>query len=224
MQSEYREHIEPDSQTYLSDRSILEHFAGHDRASPVDVARGRRRENVLRLQCRDLSRVGFLRECSHDGFTITTQGLEFLPGRPEAMTDDGLVKSDALVGSARPNDGWSLSSFDILDAETIKWINRDEFESSDRYGLEQNDRSLTEQRIRNVPERRIRRIIRGFPRSEPLPQQCAHWMRAFAGLHLFPDANHRTGMNTLQILVGEADVDAELPLASDLSGTCYNRG
>lgn len=59
----------------------------------------------------------------------------------------------------------------------------------------------------NVKGTRLYRIFRAFPRDVPVAAQCAHWMRAFAGLHFFPDANHRTGMALLQGLLKLNGVD-----------------
>lgn len=117
-----------------------------------------------------------------------------------------------------PDDEWRITDFSILDAETVKQINLGIFEEGedDEYGWVKGDPSLTERRIRNVKEFQINRVMREFPTNEPLPQQCAHWMRAFSGLHFFPDANHRTGMNTLQILVEESDYPGSLPISEDI--------
>ncbi|MFQ3318453.1 MAG: prophage maintenance system killer protein [Natronomonas sp.] len=46
-----------------------------------------------------------------------------------------------------------------------------------------------------------------FPFSEPLPNQCAHWLRAIVGLHFFPDANHRTAMTTLNTIFSLNDIE-----------------
>jgi hypothetical protein len=37
-----------------------------------------------------------------------------------------------------------------------------------------------------------------FPTDAALIEQSALWVRFFAGFHFFQDANHRTGMNTLE--------------------------
>ena len=49
-------------------------------------------------------------------------------------------------------------------------------------------------------------IIENFPKEEPLTVQSALWVRAFAGLHFFYDANHRTGIATLRAMMDESGV------------------
>lgn len=49
-------------------------------------------------------------------------------------------------------------------------------------------------------------IIEKFPEEEPLTVQSALWVRAFAGLHFFYDANHRTGIATLRAMMEENEI------------------
>lgn len=191
---------------------------GYTRATPQRLAEGRFRENVLRLQCRDLCRVGVATRCTHDTFEVTADGGRVLRGIEQYPIRDGLFDVERMDSVERPDEEWRITDFSILDAETVKQINLGIFEDAgdDEYGWVKGNPSLTERRIRNVKEFRIDRVMREFPTNEPLPQQCAHWMRAFAGLHFFPDANHRTGMNTLQILVEESDYPESLPISEDI--------
>ncbi|MFQ3320815.1 MAG: prophage maintenance system killer protein, partial [Natronomonas sp.] len=108
-------------------------------------------------------------------------------------------------GFSPPSTNWRISDFSILDPPTIKQIN-----------FVRSDRQLTKRRIWNVKNSRLSRLMREFPTNEPLPKQCAHWMRAIAGIHLFPDANHRTGINTLQILVAENPCEVELTISGEI--------
>lgn len=214
----YRDYIDPAHEGYLSDAEILTRLRVQRRASPFDLAEGRHRENVIRLQCRDLVRVGVLRRATHDIFELTTAGQEYLAGTRQYPTEEGMFEVNELVGHELPGRDWRLTDFSILDAATIKQINYDEFESAsgDEYGWVNDSPSATRRRIRNVKGFQLHRLIREFPTNEPLPQQCAHWMRAFSGLHFFPDANHRTGMNTLQILVEESSCPLSLPIAGNI--------
>lgn len=216
----YRDSIFPSREAYISDREILERLAGRGDASPWQLAERRRRENVIRLQCRDLTRAGLISEVSHEQYQITDAGVELLPGNEPKMDTSGMIDLDQFLAVDHIEDSWNLSDFSLLDPETIKEINRGEFKSGAQYGLVKEDsnlteRELTERRISNVPASRINRLIEEFPTNEPLPQQCAHWMRAFTGIHFFPDANHRTGMNTLQILV-DHNCDTELSITDDI--------
>lgn len=98
---------------------------------------------------------------------------------------------------------WRLNDFSSLDAHVRKELNTDIYSDSDAAhgNVRQDDRQLTQQRIGSVSDTDIHRIIREFPTSSPLPEACAHWIRAIVGLHLFPDANHRTAMNSLEYLI-----------------------
>lgn len=53
----------------------------------------------------------------------------------------------------------------------------------------------------------LKRIIDNFPTDEPLVEQSALWMHAIAGVHFFPDANHRTGMNTLRVMMEDNGIE-----------------
>lgn len=51
-----------------------------------------------------------------------------------------------------------------------------------------------------------------FPTDVPLVEQSARWVRFFAGFHLFQDANHRTGMNTLEVAMLESGPENTPPV------------
>lgn len=214
----YRSAIDPAQPQYLSDSDILRSIQRQGRSTPELIAEGRYRENVIRLQCRDLCRIELLSFCSHDTVSITKRGETALSDGATHPVTDGLFEVSEIDTVNYPAQNWRLTDFTILDPETIKEINLNEFtEANDEeYGWVDGDPELTQRRIKNVKRFQLRRIIREFPTNEPLPQQCAHWMRAFAGLHLFPDANHRTGMNTLQILVEQNSCDVSLPISKNI--------
>jgi len=46
--------------------------------------------------------------------------------------------------------------------------------------------------------RLTREFFKHFPVEVSLEEQSAYWVRFFAGFHFFQDANHRTGVNTLE--------------------------
>lgn len=60
-----------------------------------------------------------------------------------------------------------------------------------RYAIEQVRRDKTKRK-------KIRRIAERFPHDWPLHGQAAYLLRAFSGLQIFPDANHRTGLAILR--------------------------
>lgn len=190
-------------QMYLTDREILTEFENGSVRKPVQLAEGRRRENVIRLQCHYLSDIGLLRTVGRDSFEITTFGSDYLDGSVLLPTEDGYI----LLEETMEIPSRSLTDFTSLDPTLIKIINDDFFvDSSNDYGWVRGDRKLTEQRIWNVKGWQLDRIMEEFPRTDPLPQQCAHWIRTIVGIHFFPDANHRTGMATLYGLLDANDV------------------
>ncbi len=181
-------------QMYLTDREIIDWLDTTEGATPRDIAEGRRRENVLRLQCRNMVNIGLLSNVAHDTFKVSNEGKAFLRGETSYPSNNGQFAIDEILRCP----DWRLTKFDELDSQDIKIINKNFFEDEDNdYRFINESPSLTLQRIRNVQDCKLNRIIEEFPRTEPLPQQCAHWMRAFSGLHMFPDANHRTGMAAL---------------------------
>lgn len=101
-----------------------------------------------------------------------------------------------------------ITNVSAFDSYSVKEANKRILENpNQKYDLIQNDKGLTRQRLLNVSGSRIYRILREFPFDEPFLSQCAHWMRAFTGIHLFHDANHRTGMYLLQILLRANELD-----------------
>lgn len=185
-------------QMYISDQELLESLSTSSPQTPKQIAEGRRRENVLRLQCNYLQEVGLVRAVTRDLYTLTDDGHQFVDGSSDLPTDSGYVLFEELLDLP---DG-RITDFGSLDPTVVKIINRDLLEDpSNDYGLVRRDRDLTESRIMNVKGYQLNRLMREFPRFVSLPRQCAHWMRAIVGLHFFPDANHRTGMATLYALL-----------------------
>lgn len=179
---------------YLSDVEILEFVYGRGVATPRDVARSRYRENVIRLQCRHMRRGGLLRSPAHDAFALASEGEDFLDGDRSLPATGGYFERDALLEVPDRH----LRDFSALDPTDVKLTNEGFLESSSHdYGFVRNEREWTRRRIWNTKGWKLARIMTEFPLLEPLAQQCAHWIRAFVGVHFFPDANHRTAMSTL---------------------------
>jgi hypothetical protein len=57
-------------------------------------------------------------------------------------------------------------------------------------------------------EQLIREFFERFPTDVSLVEQSALWVRFFAGFHFFQDANHRTGINTLEVALFQSDIDS----------------
>lgn len=186
---------------FISYTDILYWLSELGPASPRDVAESRRRENVIRLQCRELRECGLLDEYTHDVYLLSDRGQKYIDGEISLPEEDDDIAVEKLDSTPRwREDTARITDLSGIDAETIIAFNFDRYEN-DTYGLVRGSRSLTKQRIGNVAECDLDRVIREFPTEEPFIQQCAHWVRAISGLHFFPDANHRTAMGSLRVLL-----------------------
>lgn len=191
----------------VSYRDILQWLSDTEVAAPRDIAEGRRRENVIRTQCRNLRDCGLLEEVTHDVYALSEQGKKYLDGELSLPEKRGDIAVEQLSPtSVEVTHFGRISDLSSLDAETIIAFNFERYEN-DTYGLVRNSRTVTERRIGNVSESDLDRVISEFPTAEPLIQQCAHWVRAISGLHFFPDANHRTAIGSLRALLYFNDVD-----------------
>lgn len=212
----YREFIDSSEPMYLSDRDLLTELNTHDHASPHELAHHRFRENVIRLQLRDLERIGLTEALTHDTYRLTSYGQQVHNGEDSLPAKNGIFDLSEIADYSLPDSDSRLTDFSNLDGETIKQLNFDIIEdTAEEYGWVRGSPETTRQRIGNVPETDLHRIMREFPTHDPLPQQCAHWMRAIAGLHFFPDANHRTAMNTLSVLYRTLK-DDQLPIGPNI--------
>ena len=212
----YREFVEPSRPMYVSDMSIINQMYEINHTSPHELAQHRYRENVIRLQLRDLERIGVVKSISHDTYKLTPLGKSVHDDKQSLPSENGLFDIETISNDTFPDPDWCLNDFSNLDGETIKALNFDIIENSvEEYGWVDGSPEKTRQRIGNVPETDLHRLMREFPTHEPLPQQCAHWLRAIAGLHFFPDANHRTGMNSLSVLYNTLS-DESLPIGPDI--------
>jgi len=95
------------------------------------------------------------------------------------------------------------------DVEDIPVLNFKIYRSNKEYDLPPTKANFlggaTERTIIDDPyslekvEDYLRQFFDNFPYEKSLTEQAAFWMRWFAGMHFFEDANHRTGMSTLRI-------------------------
>ncbi|MEZ3114806.1 hypothetical protein RYH80_02585 [Halobaculum sp. MBLA0147] len=178
----------------LDDAAVVDYVAEHGPTTPRAIARGRFRENVIRLQCRYLDRVGLLERRGAERFAAAP-GLDVSGGD---VPDCGYVD---LSSSTPPSDR-RITDCSGVDAAYVRATNRFFFESQRYpYGQVRGDADRTDREIRNVTRYRVGRVVREFPRIEPVAVQCEHWTRALVGLHFFPDANHRTALATLYSLL-----------------------
>lgn len=102
-----------------------------------------------------------------------------------------------------------ITDLSALTPETIKWRNTQFLNDREReYDMGfQESRQELRSRIWNTRNHNLRRVVREFPRDEPLRPQCALWMHAMVGKEFFPDANHRTAVATLRKLLEENDIE-----------------
>ena len=105
-------------------------------------------------------------------------------------------------------DDWPrITDLSDVDAEDFKYRNTQFLRGDAEY--EQTGHETFEQlrhQIWNVRNGDLRKVLRQFPRDDPLHQQCAGWMHAVVGKHFFPDANHRTAVALLRRLLRQNNI------------------
>lgn len=192
-----------ESEPFITYKGVLEWLQGQSPAAPRDISESFRRENVIRYQCRELCECGLAECVTHDVYAITERGIQYLTADLELPEKDGDLDVDELREQPRwQEEARRITDFSGIDAETIKQFNFERYQDpEDKYGLVQESREKTVQRIWNVADCDLNRVMREFPRNEPVVQQCAHWVRAMTGKHFFPDANHRTAMGSLRAIL-----------------------
>jgi hypothetical protein len=102
-----------------------------------------------------------------------------------------------------------ITDLSSIEPENVKFRNA-EFLTSDRHRYDNpRDVLVLEQRreIWRVRNGDIRRVLDEFPTDRPLPEQCALWMHAVVGKHLFEDANHCTAIALLRKLLRDNGID-----------------
>jgi len=170
------------------EKTILLWLFRHGDSSPKDISQNQYRENVIRTDCWELERSGLIFNCTEDVFALSETGVSYTESTYG-------VSGFAGYSPATEN---QLTDFDEIDPEDIKWRNRRYLTNRDhRYDLNNESRQAVNDSISSVRNSDLNRVMTEFPDAEPLVDQCAHWVRAIAGLHFFPDANHRTAMSTL---------------------------
>jgi hypothetical protein len=107
-----------------------------------------------------------------------------------------------------PADWPRITDLSPLSPENIKYRNT-QFLADDNHPYEIGW-GLSDDELRrkawNTRNGDLRKLMREFPRDEPVRQQCANWMHAMVGVHFFPDANHRTAAATLRRLLRENQI------------------
>jgi hypothetical protein len=187
----WRDH---DRSNTLTDRAVVEYVRDCGPARPRDIARSRFRENVIRLQCRYLCACGILTDVARETYSCNQSAIDRFERVTEATASSEFVDAAYLV----PDRRLRITDFAGLDLDYLRRLNRNFLDGSEfTYGCIRGNKRETRRYIDNIEEYRVSRFVREFPRHESLCRQCAHWVRALVGLHYFPDANHRTAMNSL---------------------------
>jgi len=196
----------------LTDIEILEHIYDSENTTSTicDLSESRRSKSRLRLQCRYMVKAGLLFHAGNESFTLTEFGQEFLGDDSILAHDDGYLNISEMIDLAKKR----ISDFGGVSQEYVKKQNYEYFDtvrdpsknSEQDYSVDARDPRRKEKKVLSAKKWKIDRIIRELPRTEPVVSQCAHWMTSIAGLHLFPDANHRTAMITLYALVLDNEI------------------
>lgn len=176
------------------DKQIIHHLSESSPSTPKEISEHRFRENLIRVRCWQLLRKGLLEEVTHGLYELGEKGKEFSESN-ETLEEFGVEFPDPEINR--------ITEFSDLDPEDIKWRNKQYLTNDDHrydYGTYRNYRQVRRD-ISSVRNEKLSRVMREFPKREPLTQQCAHWVRAIVGFHYFPDANHRTAMASLNTLL-----------------------
>ncbi|PSP78421.1 hypothetical protein BRC81_07705 [Halobacteriales archaeon QS_1_68_20] len=82
---------------FLSDVDILDYLRDEDVASPKDISEDRRRENVIRLQCRYLREAGLVVSPAQDVFSLSDEGIRYLSGDRRLRSSGGYFEWDRVL-------------------------------------------------------------------------------------------------------------------------------
>lgn len=194
----------------LTDIGVLEWVSTNGKSSPRQISEQRRRESEIRLQCRYLTRIGLLRDIGNESFRLTDQGREALTGETELPSSGGYFDLSATLSVPEQR----ISATSALSQVKIKKRNSEFYDRAtdpaadvdEDYSVDVRDARRERRVVWSVKKWKLDRLLDEFPLTEAAASQCAHWMRTISGLHLFPDANHRTGMTTLWMLAADNDL------------------
>ncbi|MFC6765903.1 hypothetical protein [Natrinema soli] len=185
----------------LSDVEVLCKVNKNSIISICCLSENRIPKSQLRLQCRYLQKLDLLDRRGSELYSLTTKGEEFLEEKREMPQSDGYLDLQELL-NLQDN---RITDLSLLNQEDIKQKNYNIFrevedpqiETDHEYTVDVRDPRRKSQKVLSAKKWKLDRILREFPRTEPITSQCAHWVTSLVSFHLFPDANHRTTMITL---------------------------
>lgn len=194
----------------LNDKEVLEWIDRRGPSSPREISEMRRKESEIRLQCRYLDRSGFLLSIGNESYCLTAEGRSLICGEISPPCSNGYIDVIEFLTFPEPR----ISRVFALSQLVIKRRNSEFYEAAMKpnsdidvdYSVDVLDERRKRRVVWSVKKWKLERLLNEFPRFEGVVSQCAHWMRTISGLHLFPDANHRTGMATLWMLVADNDI------------------
>lgn len=197
-------------QESLNDLEVVEWIDSNGPASPRQIPEMRRSERQIRLQCRYLAEIGLLTVLGGETYEVSEKGRDVLADRVSLSVSDGYVdvEQHLSIPDERITDLSRLSQIVIKkqNSEFYEKARDPDRELDHEYSVDIQDTRRERTKVWSAKQWKLDRLLREFPMIEPVVSQCAHWMRSLAGLHLFPDANHRTGMATLSRLVLSNDI------------------
>ena len=197
----------------LSDMQVLETVGRIGTASIYDISEDRVSKSRLRLQCRYLRKLGLLQREGSESYSLSDDGADLLGGEQKLPQSDGYLHLRELLDF--PDE--RITDMSVLNQEDLKQINYERFRESESvnsdnrepYSVDVRDPRRKARKVLSAKKWKLDRLLREFPRTEPLASQCAHWVTSLVSFHFFPDANHRTAMISLYQLALGNDVIKE---------------
>lgn len=102
------------------------------------------------------------------------------------------------------DDMYRINDLSSISAENFKFRNTKFLDGEHYYGIFEHESHIeTRAKIWRIRNSDLRKVMRRFPRNEPIHDQCGLWVRGVAGRQFFPDANHRTAIALLRKLLLE---------------------
>lgn len=201
------------SSSALTDRAVLQRINDDGVASITAISESRRSKSQLRLQCRYMTKAGLLSRVGNESYTVSVEGRAFLEDESRVPHRDGYLSLSDILELLDKR----ISDFTGVTQEYIKQRNYDYYEvardpyrdSEQEYSVNARDPRQERRKVLSARKWKLDRLMRELPRTEPAASQCAHWVTSIAGLHLFPDANHRTAMVTLYALALDNEIIGE---------------
>ncbi|QLH84747.1 Fic family protein [Halosimplex pelagicum] len=197
----------------LSDIEILRKMAEQGVLSVHTLSEGRRSKSQIRLQCRYLRKLGLVERMGSELYGLTASGERVIDGSREMPQSNGYFDLQTLLDLSDNR----ITDLSLLTQEDIKQINFDIYrevknpdeETAHEYSVDVRDARRKSREVLSAKRWKLDRILREFPRTEPITSQCAHWVASLVSFHLFPDANHRTAMIALYRLALANEVVGE---------------